>query len=63
MEYVERQQVKITEYVSGRTIYTICTGAGRMEVSSRFLRWWHQYHFPKQVEREVERKNIVSSVK
>ena len=41
-EYVRRRQEKIAEYVAGRPIYELCTGADRMEGSSRFIRWWDQ---------------------
>ena len=38
---------------TGRPFYELCTGAGRMEVSSSFLRWWEQEQGPTQAEREV----------
>ena len=52
--YVRRRQETITEYLSGRPIYEIYTGAERMDGSSQFLRWWYQYHGPNKIERELE---------
>ena len=37
-EYMRRRQTTIAEYVTGRNIYTLCTGVKKMEESSRFLR-------------------------
>ena len=37
-EYVRRNQVTITDYIAGRPISKLCTGAKHIEGSSRFLR-------------------------
>ena len=50
-EYVRRRQATIAEYIADQTIYKLCTGEDRMEVSIRLLRWWDQYHGPTQSER------------
>ena len=50
-EYVRRRQATIAEYIAEQTIYNLCTGEDRMEVSIRLLRWWDQYHGPTQSER------------
>ena len=40
--YIRRRKATIAEYVIGRPIYKICTGAEKMEVLSRFIRLWDQ---------------------
>ena len=47
----EEVEGKIANYVAGRPIYELCTGAERMEGSSGFLRCWYQEHGLTQVER------------
>ena len=42
-EYIRRQQSTIANYITNHPIYELCTGAERMPVSSRFMRWWDQY--------------------
>ena len=51
---MRKWQAKIAEYVSGRPIYKLFIGAEQMEGSSRFLRWWGQYHGPNQTDMEVK---------
>ena len=43
-EYVRRRKDKISEYISGRPIFELCTRDERREGSSRFLRFGYQYH-------------------
>ena len=50
-EYKRIQKEKTKEYASGRQIYELCTGAERIEGSSRFLMWWDQEHGPNQKKR------------
>ena len=52
-EYVRRRQAKIAEYISGITIYELCTGAELMGGSSRLLRWWDQDHGPNETKRAI----------
>ena len=41
-EYTRKRQATISEYVSGIPIEKFCTGAEKMEGSSRLLRWRYQ---------------------
>ena len=54
IEYVRRQQATIAEYVAGRPIYELCTGAERMEGSSMLLMWCDQEHNPNQTDGGLE---------
>ena len=42
-ECIRRRKDTIAEYIENLLIYELCTGAERMPVSSRFMRWWDQY--------------------
>ena len=52
-EYVWRGQATMMEYVTGRPIYKLFTGAERIEVSTMLFRWWYQEHDLTQAERDV----------
>ena len=52
-EYMRRPKSTIAEYIAGKTIHNLCTGADKMEVFSQFLHWWDQEHGPTQAERGV----------
>ena len=54
IEYVQRQQATVSEYVTGRHIYGLCTGAERIEGFRRFLRCSYQEYCSTQAEKEVE---------
>ena len=53
-DYAKRRQAKITECVTGKPIYELCTSAQRMEGYSRFLRWRDQYHVPNRKDLQVQ---------
>ena len=52
-DYVRRWKASTEEYVTDQPIYELCTGAERMEESSRFIRWQDQDNGTTQAEREV----------
>ena len=51
-EYVWRRQMTIVEYVTGRPVYGLCTGAEKMEGYTRLLRV-RPITQPTQAERKV----------
>ena len=43
-EYVRQYQATIEEYITTIPIYELCTGAERLQETSRLMRWWDQDH-------------------
>ena len=41
-EYIHRRQATIAEYTTNHPIHELYTGAERIMVSRRFMRWWDQ---------------------
>ena len=43
-EYISQIQSTIEESITTRTIYEMCTGAQRLQGTSRMVWWWVQEH-------------------